>query len=208
MEVHRPHSPFHSWRDFLVEIATIVIGVLIALSFDGAREAYHNRALARDAREAIAREIADNRKSVDSDLENADTRKQNLEEALRFADEILAKGKTSLTSMNLAVSLGDLSTASWQTAERTGALAQMSYAEVQQYASAYTLQDQYQAQERRTFEHLASALSLVPTVVAPTPPRADVEQFRSQVLTLNGDLYVERQLARQLRDRYVQLLKN
>jgi hypothetical protein len=209
VEVHRPHGPFHSWPEFLVEIATIVLGVVIALSFEGAREWYHNRALAHDAREAIAREIADNKKSVDGDLRNVDERKKQLDEALQFADEVLAKGKTTLRSMSLNASLGDLSAASWQTADHTGALAQMSYAEVQKYAAAYMLQEQYQAQERRTFEHLSDALSLVSSVFDPTKsPRSDVEHFRTQVLALNGDLYMERQLAQQLSERYAQVLKD
>lgn len=209
MEVHRPHGPFHSWPEFLVEIATIVLGVVIALSFEGAREWYHNRALAHDAREAIAREIADNKKSVDGNLRAVDERTKRLDEALQFANEMLTKGKSAMQSISLNADLGDLSSASWETADHTGALAQMSYAEVQKYSYAYILQNQYQAQQRRTLEHLSDALSMVSSVFDPsTAPRSDIERFRTQVLALNGDIYIERQLAQQLSERYARVLKH
>ena len=209
MEVHRPHGPFHSWPEFLVEVATIVLGVVIALSFEGAREWYHNRALARDAREAIAREIADNKKSVDGNLRAVDERTKRLDEALQFANEMLTKGKSAMQSISLNADLGDLSSASWETADHTGALAQMSYAEVQKYSYAYILQNQYQAQQRRTLEHLSDALSMVSSVFDPsTAPRSDIERFRTQVLALNGDIYIERQLAQQLSERYARVLKH
>jgi len=209
VEVHRPHGPFHSWPEFLVEVATIVLGVVIALSFEGAREWYHNRALARDAREAIAREIADNKKSVDGNLRAVDERTKRLDEALQFANEMLTKGKSAMQSISLNADLGDLSSASWETADHTGALAQMSYAEVQKYSYAYILQNQYQAQQRRTLEHLSDALSMVSSVFDPsTAPRSDIERFRTQVLALNGDIYIERQLAQQLSERYARVLKH
>ena len=203
MEIHHPHSPFHSWRDFLVEIATIVIGVLIALSLEGLREWNHNRSLVEEARAALGREIADNKRSVDGDLTQIDTRKQNLDNALRFADDIIATGSTAIHSLSLNVSLGELSSASWQTADHTGALGHMPYVDVQRYAAVYNLQDLYQAQERRSLEHLSEALSLISAHSDPTKaPRADAQQFRDRILLMNGDLYLEQQIGKQLTDRY------
>lgn len=42
MDVHKP-KPWHNWREFLAEIATIVIGVLIALGAEQAVEWLHWR---------------------------------------------------------------------------------------------------------------------------------------------------------------------
>lgn len=209
MELHRPHdhSPFGSWRAFLVEIVTIVIGVLIALSFEGAREWYHNRSLARDARDAIVRELTDNERSVQGDLKAADQQVKNLEQALRFADEILKSGKTALNSISLNVALGDLNTSSWQTADHTGALAHMTYGDVQKYSAAYVLQDEYREQERRMFAHMSDALTLIATGDPTTASRADVDRFRLQVLAMRADLYMQVQLGRQLVARYQQALK-
>jgi len=55
---------------------------------------------------------------------------------------------------------------------------------------------------------MTDALSLVSTVTDPTlAPRADLERFRTQILTMSGDLYMETQLATQLVARYGQALK-
>ena len=64
MEIHPPHGAIRSWRDFLLQLGTITAGVLIALSFEGIREAIHDRSLVREARENIRREIADNRREI------------------------------------------------------------------------------------------------------------------------------------------------
>jgi hypothetical protein len=56
MEIHRPKAA-HSWREFFIEIGTIVIGILIALSLEQAIEALHEHSLARDAKEAIDAEM-------------------------------------------------------------------------------------------------------------------------------------------------------
>jgi hypothetical protein len=131
VEVHPPHGPIHSWKDFSLQLITITAGVLIALSLEGVRESIRDRALVREARENIAREIADNKKEVDGELAGIDERRKNLQAALRFADELLKTKHTSLQKLNLGSSLAELSAASWQTAERTGALAHMEYSEVQ-----------------------------------------------------------------------------
>lgn len=57
MDIHKP-KPAHSWRDFLVEIGTIVIGVLIALTAEQAVEAVHMRHLIEADRRILARELA------------------------------------------------------------------------------------------------------------------------------------------------------
>jgi hypothetical protein len=57
MEIHKP-KPWHGWREFLKEIGTIVIGVLIALGAEQAVEWVHVQIQVREAREALHDEIA------------------------------------------------------------------------------------------------------------------------------------------------------
>jgi hypothetical protein len=52
MEIHKPKAA-HSWREFAVEIGTIVIGVLIALAAEQIVEALHNRHVAEEARDNV-----------------------------------------------------------------------------------------------------------------------------------------------------------
>lgn len=57
MEIHKP-KPVHSWREFLTEIGTIVIGVLIALAAEQIVEAIHWKHQVTEARAILTDEIA------------------------------------------------------------------------------------------------------------------------------------------------------
>ena len=59
MEIHKPKAA-HSWREFLIEIGTIICGILIALGLEQVVESAHRRAEVREAREALREEIAQN----------------------------------------------------------------------------------------------------------------------------------------------------
>ncbi len=42
LDVHPPHETAHTWRDFFIHIATIVIGLLIAIGLEQSVEAIHH----------------------------------------------------------------------------------------------------------------------------------------------------------------------
>ena len=42
LDVHPPHAPTHTWRDFFIHIATICVGLLIAIGLEQSVEAYHH----------------------------------------------------------------------------------------------------------------------------------------------------------------------
>ena len=43
LDVHAPHSPTHTWKDFFLHIATITVGLLIAVGLEQAVELFHHR---------------------------------------------------------------------------------------------------------------------------------------------------------------------
>ena len=43
LDVHAPHESVHTWRDFFIHIATIVVGLIIAVGLEQAVEAVHHR---------------------------------------------------------------------------------------------------------------------------------------------------------------------
>ena len=51
LDVHPPHQAAHTWKDFLIHIATIVIGLLIAIGLEQTVEAIHH---ANERRQLIA----------------------------------------------------------------------------------------------------------------------------------------------------------
>jgi hypothetical protein len=43
LDVHAPHEGTHTWKDFFIHIATIVVGLLIAIGLEQAVEHFHER---------------------------------------------------------------------------------------------------------------------------------------------------------------------
>lgn len=60
LDVHPPHHTPSTWRDFLLHIATIVVGLLIAIGLEQTVEYLHHRHLVHAAHDALAREQEDN----------------------------------------------------------------------------------------------------------------------------------------------------
>jgi len=57
VEIHKP-KPVHNWREFLIELGTITLGVGIALAAEQAVEWYHWHNKVAEARAVIATELA------------------------------------------------------------------------------------------------------------------------------------------------------
>jgi hypothetical protein len=75
LDVHPPHESAHTWRDFFIHIATICVGLLIAIALEQAVEAVHHRherqVLVQEMRTESERNIALLRTDIDRNLEKA-----------------------------------------------------------------------------------------------------------------------------------------
>jgi hypothetical protein len=67
LDVHAPHERVHSWSDFFVHIATIVIGLLIAVGLEQTVEYFHHRHQAREGLALLRREVDANRLTLQYD---------------------------------------------------------------------------------------------------------------------------------------------
>jgi hypothetical protein len=63
LDVHPPHEAAHTWKDFFIHIATIVIGLLIAVGLEQTVEFFHHRHQVQELREALKQEREENRRS-------------------------------------------------------------------------------------------------------------------------------------------------
>jgi hypothetical protein len=59
MDIHKP-KPVHSWREFVSEIAVIVVGIFIALTGEQIVERLHENHVAAEARDQIGAEVSTN----------------------------------------------------------------------------------------------------------------------------------------------------
>ena len=83
MEVHPPHSPVRSIKDFMVHLLAITIGLLIALGLEASVEWMHHRRLVHEARQNIAQEIRDNQQNLAKEMSSLPREEDQLEKLLK-----------------------------------------------------------------------------------------------------------------------------
>lgn len=68
LDVHPPHEAAHTWKDFFIHIATIVVGLLIAVGLEQGVEALHRRAQRHELLHDIHAECENNLNTLAADL--------------------------------------------------------------------------------------------------------------------------------------------
>jgi hypothetical protein len=140
MEIHTPEAPVHSFRDFVVHLAMISLGVLIALGAEGLVEYVHNRHLVAEARANLIAEMRENKATLDTNLPKLKKNEELLAESLADLQKLQADRKYKTHDVNLNLNFFSLTDTSWRTAEATGALSLMRYQEAQDFAGYYDVQ--------------------------------------------------------------------
>jgi hypothetical protein len=69
LDVHAPPGTVHTWKDFFIHLATISIGLLIAIGLEQTVEYLHHRHQVLEMAEKLQEESLENRKTVQTDLE-------------------------------------------------------------------------------------------------------------------------------------------
>lgn len=68
LEAHAPHTVVRSWKDFLVHIATITIGLLIAIGLEQCVESLHQLHQRHQLEHDLLEEARRNREVLSADL--------------------------------------------------------------------------------------------------------------------------------------------
>jgi hypothetical protein len=68
LDIHAPHESVHTWKSFFIHIATITIGLLIAICLEKTVEFFHHRHQAREGMTLLLREVNENRKLLQSNV--------------------------------------------------------------------------------------------------------------------------------------------
>jgi hypothetical protein len=161
LDVHPPHRKIHGFRDFLLHLFTITVGLLIALALEGCAERWHHRELRKEADANLQQEIRDNAKEIASAHVANANEQANLKKVLEFLKARKENRDYDIHEIRLDFTIGDLKNASWKTASATGALSYMEYDHVQRYAAAYQLQDKYSALQDETINEFLQLQSYV-----------------------------------------------
>jgi hypothetical protein len=209
MDIHAPHEPVHTWRDFFIHLAIVTIGLFIALSLEAFVEYIHHRHIVSEARENIYQEIEDNHKALQEDLGFIDkamaAQKGNID-TLAHWEAATNSGKPY--HLDYAVSFNQPDEAAWNSARDTGALTYMPYKQVQQYADLYMTQT-------LVTNHMLEILHSEELAIAPVMTTGKIRDLsadsRQAMLKNSGEIFVElsslHQIIQQLDQQYGAELK-
>ncbi len=203
MEIHAPEAPVHSWKDFIIHIVMITIGVLIALSAEGITEWQHHRSLVQEAKSNLRQEIKDNKGEMDGFLKNLSEAQKQHQAGLDIINELLAHKKMELHEFKLGLNQAELSVAAWNTANATGALGHMEYGEVQKFARVYDSQRRFSDLQEQTIRSLPDEMPFTDPNTASTAELELWKQGIGKAITL---LQLEGNVGKQLSDAYGRML--
>jgi hypothetical protein len=68
LDVHAPHGTVHTWKDFFIHLATISIGLLIAIGLEQTVEYIHHRQQRKDLEEDLLQEAIKNKSLIARDM--------------------------------------------------------------------------------------------------------------------------------------------
>lgn len=210
MDVHPPHEPVHNWRDALVHIGIMTIGLFIALSLEGMIEYFHHKELVHRARENIRRELQDNHKAAQENIASLKGNAGKVEASLATLRFMQAHPDAHNQTIAFSLEFSDLSDAAWRTARDTGALGYMSYDEVQRYAGIYG--SQMSISDRAAGILTSEAETLAPIMAydghfEKIPP-GDYSAMLNHAAANYWDVTVLQQFVRALDSQYVDALKH
>lgn len=188
MDVHAPHEPVHSWRDFFTHIAIVTIGLFIALMLEALVEHMHHQHLVAEARENLHREIAENCDNAQKDLSHEQANVKTIENNIKTIHIVQDNPDAKGYSVENTMEWNDFSSAAWRTAHETGALSFMPYDEVQKYSDLYTSQDFIEGRAEALFDR--DILALAPFKMGIDPAKLSADDFHT-VLKSNAEIQVE-----------------
>ena len=185
MEIHKP-KPWHGWREFLKEIGTIVIGVLIALGAEQAVEWAHRQNELAETRESLRDEMVRNATAMKLTIEEGPCVQSRL-------DRVAAWAKGGPSPIWDAGALMGLSSSAWEVA-KAGVVAHMPLKERIAYDTFYAdvaNRAEISRNERNTFADLTRYMA-EPQVALEDRRRAlqDVARAKAQVglIVLNDQI--------------------
>jgi len=161
LEVHPPNEPVHGWRDFLIHLATITIGLLIALSLEGCVEFWHHRSLVHEAEASMQIEIEANARALQRALDDVRKEQDFLKKDIAVMKKIIANPKVpNKEDMRVDFRIRTFDDVSWKTSQSTGALSYMPYERAREYANIYSAQNEIAEAEHQAVRD--TVLSVAP----------------------------------------------
>jgi hypothetical protein len=190
LDVHPPHASTHTWRDFFLHIATICIGLLIAIGLEQSVEALHHRHQRHQLEVELHTECLRNIHIALGNIEISERRRnvdaEQYAELLRAAQQHRTPASISLYRHPESLRYVKPAYAVWTVAQQSGALNLLPRADVQRYVRVYSLVqmaiDQLEVSNAALQKTTIAAL---PAIADTSNPQAFVSQVNHQQFDLS-----------------------
>jgi hypothetical protein len=188
LDVHAPHQTVHTWKDFLVHIAAIAIGLLLALALERLAEYVHERRQLTEARRELALEVAENRRTWATNVTEAARIQQELDADLRLIQAVRSHAPVGDRKFDYSVRLYAVRDGAWQAVRQSGSLNLMPHEELQTYAWFHGILTSIM-ESMHPFE---TTLQIGAAIAASAPPEKlsehDLNELASKTMEAQGRL--------------------
>ncbi len=180
MDVHPPHQRIRTWKDFLLHLLTITVGLFIALTLEAAVESRHHRSLVREAHENLRREIELNQKVYAKNVRDLRLNRSQLARDIDQLRELRNGKKLENPSLSWSWNWDSYGDAAWKTARESGAVAYMDSGWISTYSWVYTQQEYVNSMALATVHEETRASA--PLQVAKDPSRLSPAEIETLLI--------------------------
>ena len=206
MEIHGPEGHLQSFRDVLVHLGIVTVGILIALGLEQTVEWFHERQQVAEANEMLAQEIRENRNVLGAYAAKLPAIRDAALGALDEITGMLQKKSKPTAGLTLIYDEAQLRNTAWTTAEAAGAFTHMPYGELSRYAATYRMQDQFLETQKRASDVVAGAYDVwisrgqagqILQEMSPSELEAERARLMHFISTLDMEIWVSEPLRKQ-----------
>jgi hypothetical protein len=212
LEVHPPHGPIRSWKDFTLHLVTITIGLLIALTLQAAVESMHHRHMVKEARANLRREIVENQKLYTENLRSLQAKMVELQQDIDQLRELRAGRTPEHFDLQWSFDWNGFVDSAWTSARDIGAVGYMEPEVVERYSGLYRQQTLVNEAGVRIL--LDEAKAAAPSFLAKNrkDPKellpGDIQAMLLSAAELQGHVKIVQLMMKTLDDDYTALLRH
>jgi hypothetical protein len=185
LDVHAPHQTVHTWKDFLIHIAAITIGLLMALGLESTVEWLHHRHQAQQALELLRQELDQNRKVLEADIAEGDRMELNHRKALAVLHRLRAGSLRPDDHLVFIRTYNDFRSSAWKVVHESGAAAYIPSNLMKRYGVIYDAQQGINEAAAAVYVDLQKATSVLNTE-QPNPNQAEDDRLQREVETADA----------------------
>lgn len=180
LDVHAPHQTVHTWKDFLIHIAAITIGLLIALGLESTVERLHHRRQAQQALELLRQELDQNRKVLKADIADGNRMERNHRQALAVLDRLRAGTLRPDDHLVFIRTYNDFRSSAWKVVHESGAAAYIPSNVMERYGVIYDMQEGINTAAAAVYVDLQKATSVLNTE-EPNSNQAEDDRLQREI---------------------------